>query len=141
MAIFEKDNLNVNIVDGIATVSYDDDKVYSSGTDISMDTLKTVAKYNNTYVNEAAEVSAEKAIDIMKDNENVDKVMFNYPYGTSARNSVDIVAKRSQTYPGMNGGEPTTTSVLTVAVKDTSVKVAKSKIKELKGKMTAALLS
>ena len=75
----------------------------------------------------------------MSSNKNVNKVIVEFPYTTSARGGVDVTVHRSKTYPGMNGGPEVTKSAISVAVTDPYTKI-KATVKSLEQDLTKALL-
>lgn len=139
MAIFNKDHFESVTVNGVTNFKYTDKDAYKKGTDIPYKTLEEVAKYNSTYVQEAAEVAAQVAKDHMLKNKNVDKVAFSFGYGTSGRNSITIDVDRCKEYKNPRTGETSKTTEMKVIVKDYGIR-CKPKIKELKAELTKVLI-
>ena len=141
MAEFKKDNYEVSVANGVATVSYQEDGVFTEGCEVSKADMKKVFDHAGSYIASASEAAAVKATEIMTDDKSVDKVVFAYPYGMSKRGSVDVLANRQQTFRNIKDGSDIVKSTLRVAVKDPLTKASKSAVKALEATMTATLLS
>lgn len=141
MAIeIKQDQFEVAKADGIATITYGDDKAFFANTDMKKNDIKAVFDYAHEYIEAGTTAAKEVAVKTMEDDKSIDKVFVNLPYGVSKRGGLDIVAKREHTYPGMNGSPSVTKSTLKVAVTDPLTKPAKSFIKSNEADMTARLL-
>ena len=141
MAEFKEDNYEVTVANGVATVGYTEDNIFTEGCDVSKADMKKVFDHASNYIASASEAAAVKATALMKKDKSVDKVVFAYPYGMSKRGSVDILANRSQTFRNIKDGSDIVKSTLRVAVKDPLTKASKSTVKALEATMTATLLS
>ena len=141
MAEFKDENYEVSVANGVATISYAEDGIFTQGCDVSKADMKKVFDHASDYIASASEAAAVKATDVMKDDKSVDKVVFAYPYGMSKRGEVSILANRSQTFRNIKDGSDIVKSTLRVAVKDPLTKASKSAVKALEATMTATLLS
>lgn len=142
MAIkFNEENFEVNKTEGVATVTYSDDKAFMDGTEIANKDVKAVFDYANDYIEAGTNAAATKAETIMTEDTDINSVNVMLPYGVSKRGEIAVKAKREHTYPGMNGRPDVTKSTLTVAVKDPLTKMSKTKLKALEADMTSKLLS
>ena len=130
----------VSKADGVATVTLNDEGAFYQGTDLTKSQIKEVFDHAHDYIEAGTTAAKNIAVKTMEDDKSIDKVFVGMPYGVSKRGGLDVVAKRSHTYPGMNGSADVTKSTLKVAVSDPLTKPAKSFIKSNEAEMTAALL-
>ena len=136
-----KKELKVETVDGVATITCDNEDQYYEGTDLTKAVIKEVYEHSSKYIEDATTVVSQKAQELMEKDKGINTVIATLPYGVSKRGSLGINVKRTHTYPGINGNSDVTKSVISVAVKDPLSKLAKSKVKALEANLTAALLS
>ena len=126
--------------EGVATITLNDESAFFQG-DITKADMKRVFDHAHDYIEAGTTAAKEIAVKTMEGDKSVEKVFVSMPYGVSKKGSLDVVAKREHTYPGMNGSAPTTKSTLKVAVTDPLTKAGKSFIKGHESEMTKALLS
>lgn len=139
---FDEKKFNVTKVEGVATVAYEDKDVYYQNDDeLTKATIDKVNKHNNNYIASVATAAKEQSISIMKEDSSIEKVIVELPYGTSTKGSVEVAAKRSHTYKGMNGGPDVTKSTMKVVVTDPLSKLGKTAIKAHEAEMTEALIA
>jgi len=137
----DKSKFTITKAGSVATAEYKDENAFFGNDDVSRKDIEKVFKHAQDYVTDCAKVSAELSTEVMKDDSKIDEVHVTMPYGVSKRASVTAKARRSVTYPGMNGGDPVTKSDLRVVVKDPHSKVSKTAMKEMQSQMTKELLS
>ena len=144
MALTEKGFGKPEIDNGIAHVKYAQEDAYfkeAEGADIDSDTLKKVAKFNKTYIDEATAVSANYAKDLMLDKKDVDRVVTAIPYSTSTKGAVEVITTRSVTTTIPGTDRKVTKSGVKVAVTDPMTKATKASVNKLKASLTESLLS
>lgn len=71
---------------------------------ITPDTIKTVSKYNGSFVKAAHVAIGERAAEIFKDDKSVDKVTASMGYFAPS-DSLSFTAERSRVYPNPQAGE------------------------------------
>jgi len=141
MAIkIDKSKFEVAKTDGVATITLNDDNAFYEGTDISKKTFKEVFDHAHAYIEAGTTAAKDIAVKTMEKDKSIDKVFVGMPYGISKRGGLDVVAKRSHTYPGVNGAPSVTKSTLKVQVNDPLTKAGKSFVKSNEAEMTATLL-
>lgn len=140
MGIFDKSNFEVTTENGLSVFAYKDKDVYTKNSPVPQKVLKEVAKYNETYANEAAELAISIAKDHMKKNSNVEKTIVEVPYSPSARGNIITTIDRSKEVRLPNTGEVEQRSAIKVIVKDPAVKISKSKIREASKELTSVLV-
>lgn len=124
------------------TLTCKDADAFKNGTDIDIKTIKKVEAYRNEYIEKATNIAQEKATEELKKNNNIERVVVEFPFTTNARGHCNVVVDREKTFhvPGEKDENKTITRPnITVSVKDPSSKMSKTKIKELQAKTQAAL--
>ena len=140
--MFDNSKFKSTTVDGVTSLSYDDEKSFSAGDDkVSAKELKAASDYTAKYVEEATKLAASEAQTIMEKDDKTNKVIVNYPFSTSKRGNLNVAIDRSKTYPGMQGRPDTVKSTVRVTATDPVMRMSKTKIKDLEKDLTAALLS
>lgn len=126
---------------GELVIRYQNENAYFEGSDLPKKTLKDVADYNAKYLEEFANASTKIAEARMEKDSSINKVIVEAPFSVSKRGSVTNKVNREQEFhiPNSNG-ETMKKSTVTLIVKDPSLKVSKSKIKELETALTGKLL-
>jgi len=137
----DKSKFTITKAGNVATATYKDENAFFETEEVSRKDIEKVFKHTQEYVAGCAKASAELSTDVMKEDSKIDEVHVTMPYGVSKRASVTGKARRSVTYPGMNGGDPVTKSDLRIVVKDPHSKVSKTAMKEMQSQMTKELLS
>ena len=138
---FSKDNFKVVKTEGVATVTYTDEKVFLDGTDIPNKDVKAVFEYAQEFIEAGTNAASAQAKTIMAKDKTINSVNVVLPYGISKRGEIGVKAKREHTYPGMNGRPDVTKSTINVMIKDPLTKISKTKVKALETEMTDKLLS
>lgn len=138
--MFDKAKFKREKVGNQVTFKYEDDSVYTSKSEIDVDTLKKVEDYRNRYAKAATTIAAELAKDTMQKEKDVDKVVLEAPFTTSAKGGIEVTVDRSKTFPGVNGKEPVTKSKITTIITDPYCKVSKKYVKDLEADLTKVLL-
>jgi len=123
----------------VATVSCTNENAFFDG-DVPKKDIERVFKHSQQYVEKCTNIAADIAAGIMSKDKKIHEVMLSMPYGISKRSAVNLKAKRTVTFPGMNGHPDVTRSDLRVVVKDVHASMSKTKLKELQAKMTEELL-
>lgn len=140
MAIFDKSNFEVSTVDGVSKFTYKDKDVYKNGTEIPFKVLKEVADYNNQFVNEAVELSAQLAKEHMKKEKNVTESIFDFGFSPSKRGKLTVDIHREKDVRNVKTGEVEKRSRIRVISKDPALKFSGSRLKELSKDLTDTLI-
>lgn len=139
--MFDNTKFTSTTVDGVVTLSYEDEKSFTAGDEsISQKDLKAASEYTAKYVEEATKLAATEAQAIMEKDSGTNKVLINFPFSTSKRGNLGIAVDRSKTYPGIQDRPDVTKSTIRVTATDPVMRMSKSKIKDLEKDLTAALL-
>lgn len=140
MGIFKKSDFSVETSNGVSTISYKDADAYKNGTQIPFKTLKEVDDYREQYVKEATEVAAEVAKDHMAKHKNVNKAIVDFGFGVSKRGKIFVGVDREKEVKIPKTGETKKSSRIRVIVKDPKASFSKSRLRELSGELTKALI-
>lgn len=142
MLKFDKSKLASSKVGNIVTLNYTDADVFESGTEISAKNIKEVEDYRKEYIDKAAEFASKYAKDLMVKDKGVDKVVFNMPFSTSKKGTLDISINRSKTFKNIKdkSGPDIVKSKIIIAVKDPFSKGTEKTIKALEAELTSALV-
>lgn len=134
----DKSKFEVEKAGAVATCKFTDRDAFYEG-ELTKAELKRAFDHVSNYIKKCAEVGEEQAVEIMKADSKINRVNMDLPYGVSKRGQLLITAQRSVTYPGMQGRPSVTRPDLKITVKDPLSKAPKSLMKDLQGKMAAAL--
>lgn len=128
---FDKNSVEVNVVNGVADVVYTDRDAYKKSTEISVKTLKDVEDYRAEYIEECVRFSKELAQEMMKKDKSITRVNTDIPFSTSKRGYVGTTVDRAVTVRMPRTGEVKEMPRIKAEVKDPLSKCSKSIVKAL----------
>lgn len=138
--MFDKKLFKSTKVDGVLSVKYDDKEAYGKGTDIPLETLEQVSEYNSKYALEATEAAVAYSKSQLKKDEEVNKVIVEFPYSTSEKGELTVTVDREKTFRNpQKEGETITRPAIAVKVKEPAVILSKSKIASMVDDLSEAL--
>jgi hypothetical protein len=125
---FEKDQLNIEIADDTAMVTYKDNKLYNKSLpdSIDKDVAAEVNDFNAGYIKEVTERLNVETIDILKKNKGVTKVVTKMPYIPDSGGAISGVTHREKVYRIPGTDKVKTTAAVQVNI-TTSGKAANKK--------------
>jgi len=135
-----KEDFEVTKENGVAVVKSANARLYLDNSPIDEKVLKEVAKYNSEYIYANVEAAKDISKDIMAEDKDIKKVLFESPYGTSARSKIDVGIERSHTYPGVGDRPEVTKSTIKVNVVEATNKFSPTTRKKWEQELTDALL-
>lgn len=138
---FNADQLKeVKVTDEMLTLKYSDKKVYMTDCAVEEDVVKQVFKHNGEFIKSATEFAANTATEKFKEDDKLQKIEMEIPYGPTGAGSVSVFATREKTFrvPGSDN-KTITRPDITTKVKDQSLKAGKKYIESLQDAMLEAL--
>lgn len=138
--IFNIKDFVLEKVDDTASLSYKDDKVYVTNAPFDLEDLKKLEDYKKEYIREATNVAVDKAIEVLKKDSNIEKVIAKVPFTTSNKGSVEIAIDREKTFrvPGEENKTVTKPKVTTIVTEPYN-KLSKNYMLKIEESISTAL--
>jgi len=136
MKELEYKNFDVIVENGVATATCNDKEIFSSSTEnISKETLNEVFEYSSNFINSAATVASEIAIDKFNDNKEVSTLDLSVPYGPKGNGSVNVRVKREEEFRIPGSDKTVKRPDIRISVKEPNKNHKKKHINSLYGIM------
>ena len=138
--IFDSKEFEVNKVEDVASLTYKDDKVFVANAPFELDDLKKLEDYKKQYIKEATSIAVDKAIQVLKKDSNIDRVIAKVPFTTSSKGSVEISIDREKTFrvPGEENKTVTKPKVTTIVTEPYN-KLSKNYMLKIEESISVAL--
>lgn len=129
--------------DATVNVTYGEDNAFfDNAGDLTKKQIEEVFKYAHNYITAVQEQGANVVKESMMKDKKLTNGKVRAPYGTSKRGYVGADIIREHTYPGMNGSDPVTKTVVKPIVVDPmSNKHSKTFVRRISADLTEALIS
>lgn len=140
--MFDQSKFKSNVVANTANLVYDDSEAFKANSPVPVKVAKEYESYKKSYIENAAHIAEEQAIKLLKKDSNLERVIVQFPFTTSGNGMINVKIDRSRKYhvPSTDGKSTEVfMPAVEVGVKDTSSKLAKSKVKAIKQRIDAAL--
>ena len=137
--MFEKDKFKVTKTDNVVSVEYEDKDIFRKNFPVPKKQIKELVEYQNSYLEEAANLAAQFAKENFKKDKNVDKLLLEVPYAFKGKGNATYTVHKEKEYRDTlhSDGKVFRKSAMTLNVKDPAAKLTKSKIGELVDDLTA----
>jgi hypothetical protein len=129
----------VKVTDEMLTLKYEDKKVYMTDCTVEEDVVKQVFKHNGAFIKDATEFAANTATDKFKEDDKLQKIEIEIPYGPTGAGTVSVFATREKTFRVPGSDKTITRPDITTKVKDQTLKAGKKHIESLQDAMLEAL--
>lgn len=125
--------------DGVATLTYNDEKAYMENSEVSKEDTIKVFKHSGEFIAGATEAAAAEATVMFNDDKELDKVNAEFKYGPTGSGRINVAINREKTFRVPGTDNSVTRPDIQTKVKHVDMGMGKTAIKNLQDKMKDAI--